>query len=77
MRARVDRYVSVLDRPAEDHAQGHERVADRRRVPSLGEQVVDDPLDVAVLHVAQPGSTEVRDDVVAQRRLVASDRAGL
>jgi hypothetical protein len=77
MRARVDRDVSVLDRPAEDHAEGHERVADRRRVAALGEQVVGDALDVAALDVAEPRSTDARDDVVAQRRLVAPDRAGL
>jgi hypothetical protein len=75
--ARVDRQVAVLDRPAEDHAEGHERVPDRRRVAPVGKKVVCDPLRVAVLNVTEAPPTDARDDVVAERRLVASDRARL
>jgi hypothetical protein len=77
VRTRVDRHVAVLDGPAEDHAQRHERVADRRRVAALGEQVVGDPLDVAALDVSEARPTDARDDLVAKRRLVAADRARL
>jgi hypothetical protein len=72
MRARVDRYVAVLDHAAEDHAQGHDGVSDRRRVAALGEQVVGDALYVAALNVAEPGSPDPWDDVVAERGLVSS-----
>ncbi len=77
MHARVDRHVAVLDGPAEDHPQRHERVPDRRRVAALGEQVVGDALDVAMLHVSEARSADSRDDVVAKRGFVASDRARL
>ncbi len=77
MRAWVDRHVAVLDGAAEDHAQRHERVPDRRRVAALGEQVVGDPLEVAALDVAQARAPDARDDVVAERRRVAPDRARL
>jgi hypothetical protein len=52
MRAGVVGEITVLHRAAEDDAQRHERVSDRRRISSLGEEVVGDPLDIAMLNVA-------------------------
>jgi hypothetical protein len=72
VRARVHRDVAVLDGSTKDHAQGHQGVADRRRVAPLGKEVVREPLNVAVLNVGEARPTEARDDVVAQRRPVAS-----
>jgi hypothetical protein len=77
VRARIDRHVAVLDCPAEDHPQRHEGVADRRWIASLGKEVIRDPLDVAVLNISQARWTETRDDVIAQCRRVAPDRARL
>jgi hypothetical protein len=51
------------------------RIVDGSR--PLGEEVVRDPLNVAMLDVTEACSTEARHDVVAQRGLVASDRARL
>jgi hypothetical protein len=67
--------VVLLDCPAEDHAERHEGVADRRRVASLRKEVIRNPLNVAMLNVAEACSTEARNDVVAQRCLIAPDRA--
>jgi hypothetical protein len=49
----------------------HESVADRRRVASLGEKIVSNPLNVAMLNVRDARSTGARDDVVAQGRRAA------
>jgi hypothetical protein len=77
VRARIDDEVAVLDGPAKDHTEWHEGVADRRWIASLDEEVVRDPLNVTVLNVGHARSTETRDDVVAQRRLIASNRTRL
>ena len=74
---RVDREVAVLDRAAEDHAQRHQRVAHGRRVEALAEEVVGEALDVAALDVAEPLRAELGEDAVAERALVAADRARL
>jgi hypothetical protein len=49
--------------------------ADRRRIASLRKEVVGDALSVAMLDVGEARSTDPRNDVVAQRGLVASSRA--
>jgi hypothetical protein len=64
--ARIDGEVTVLDRPAEDHAQRHEGVSDRRWITSLGEKIVSDSVCVTVLDVGHAASAEARDDVVAK-----------
>ena len=66
MRARIDGEVAVLDCSAEDHAQRHQGITDRRWIAFLGEEVIRDPLDVTVLYVGQARSTNARDDVVAE-----------
>ena len=73
----VDREVAVLDRPAEDHAERHQDVPHRRRVEALAEEAVGEVLDVAALHVAESLRAELGEDAVAERALVAADRARL
>jgi hypothetical protein len=65
VRARIDGEIGVLDCSAEDHAQRHQGVSDRRCVASLGEEVIRDPLNVTMLNVSEARPTEPRDDAVA------------
>jgi hypothetical protein len=53
MHARIHGEIAVLHRPAEDHSERHEGIPDRRRVAALSQQIVEDPLGVAVLNVAE------------------------
>jgi hypothetical protein len=71
--ARVDGHVTVLDRAAEDHAQRHDRVADRRRARAGGEHLVGERLHVAAAHVGELRAGEQRQDPVTERLLVATD----
>ena len=71
----VDREIAVLDRAAVDHLQRLEGVADRTRVGTGREQVVDESLHVTTLDLGEPGTAERGEDVETKRALVlAHDR---
>ncbi len=75
--ARVDGDVAVLDRASEDDLERLERVPDRARVGSRGEQLVCELLEVAPLNLRELGAAEGGEDVESERALVLADNGGL
>ena len=75
--ARVDCEVAVLDRAPVDHLQRLERIPDRARVGTRGEQLVDEALHVAPLELRELHAAERGEDVETQRALVLADNGRL
>ena len=69
---RVDGHLPACKGAAVDRAKRDERVADRARVASLREHLVDEVLDVEAGDLRQPCPAELGQDAQADRSLVAA-----
>jgi len=74
---RVDGDLAARDSAAEDRPHGQQRVADRRRLVTGSEQLVDERLELPALDVGELRLPELWDHAEAQRLLVPADGARL
>jgi hypothetical protein len=74
---RIEGNFAAGQRAPEDRADREERVPDRRGVEAVGQQPIDERLQIRSSDVAQAGAAELGQHPEPQRLLVATDDAGL